>query len=139
VRAIYQRHNFGCGAACLAFVLKIDYSQVVYSLGEVKAKERGFYCGDLVEFLLRFNRVYSSRYIKPRLKKQIYRDGVVVFIKRTRKYPAGHYLTYFNGRWMDSWINFQRNNNLGEARAGFRKKLPGIPIYALFPETGIKF
>jgi len=33
---------------------------------------------------------------------------------------------------MDPWINFQKDKNLKNAKAGFRKKLPGRPIYGIF-------
>ena len=130
MKPISQEHNFGCGAACVAFILKKSYSEVVCVLEKTKAESKGFFCKDLVEAFSIFNRTYSYKYLKSRLRRKIHRNGVIVFIKRSSRYPSGHYLTYFNGQWMDPW----RNKNVGEVRAGFRKRLPGTPIYALFPE-----
>jgi len=68
----------------------------------------------------------------------MYEDGVIVFIKRSVRYPAGHYLARMNGQWMDPWINFpndQNIKNIKNATSGFRKKLPGKPIYALFSRS----
>lgn len=33
---------------------------------------------------------------------------------------------------MDPWINFQKDKNVKNCEAGFRKRLPGKPIYAIF-------
>ena len=73
---------------------------------------------------------YEYRYIKPKIRKLIYRPGTIIFIARSKKYPAGHYLAMGSGKgWMDPWINFP--SELKSSRAGFRKKLPGRPIYAV--------
>ncbi len=136
MRPISQEHNFGCGAACVAFVLKKNYSEVIHVLGKVKAKSKGFYCKDIIKVLAKFGLVYSYKYLKPKLKRKIYKSGIIVFIKRSRRYPTGHYLVRYEGLWMDPWINYQENRSIQGAESGFRKKLPGIPIYGLFPENG---
>jgi hypothetical protein len=88
----------------------------------------------LVAILDRSGYFYQYRYLKPRLRKIIYRDDVIVFIKRSKKYPFGHYLVRYQNLWMDPWINFPKEKDVKKAKAGFRKRLPGKAIYALFPK-----
>lgn len=129
-----QEHNFGCGAACASFVSGKTYSEVVNLLGKNKARKTGFDCKDLIGVLLKFGKNYSFNYIKTRLRSRIYEDGTIVFIKRSKRYPHGHYLVRYKKLWMDSWISFTKDENIAYAKAGFRKRLPGKPIYIIFPE-----
>lgn len=131
--SITQKDSLGCGAACVSFIAGKNYSEIVQVLGKDKAKDTGFYCRDLVVALSKLGFFYTYHYLKPRFKKRIYTDGVIVFIKRSKKYPDGHYLARCNGQWMDPWINLCIDNNIAHAKSGFRKRLPGTPIFALFP------
>jgi hypothetical protein len=133
MKSVTQKDAFGCGAACVSFISKKSYEKTISILGKRKARDKGFNCKDLTNVLLQFGLRYQYKYIKPRLKKEIYKDGAIVFIKRSKTYPAGHFLARQNGKWMDSWINFQKNKNLDNAKSGFRKRLPGRPIYVLLP------
>ncbi|MBI2051146.1 hypothetical protein HYT33_00050 [Candidatus Roizmanbacteria bacterium] len=132
--SVTQEHDFGCGAACLAFVVGKNYKEVVRHLGKTKAATSGYYCNELVAGLNKFGFPYFYLYLKSWLRRKIYQDGVIVFIKKSKKYPAGHYLVRYKGLWMDPWINFVENKNIKEAESDFRKKLPGSPIYGLFPK-----
>ena len=69
-----------------------------------------------------------------KLRKTIYKDGTIVLIRRSKKYIAGHYLIRYKGLWMDPWINLTVDNNILQAESGFRRRLPGSPSYAIFPE-----
>jgi hypothetical protein len=133
MKAITQKHDFGCGIASVAFVSQVPYEQVVNYLGIEQAKTSGFTCKELVKALEHFGLSYDYKYIKPRLRNSIYSNGVIVFIKRSKRYPYGHYITYYNGQWADSWINLPKDNNLSNAMSGFRKRLPGKPIYMITP------
>lgn len=134
--SIVQKHLWGCGAACVAFVLGLDYSTALklFTYGTHKANTRGFYCKEIVDVLNRSNRNYTHRYIKDRIKRRIYKDYTIVFIGRSPKYPVGHYLCRYQNTWMDPWINFPVNQNIQEAKAGFRKRLPARPLYAICPQ-----
>lgn len=134
MRSVTQKHSFGCGVACVAFILKKSYEDVADILGEDKANNKGFVGKELVRTLSDFECPYFFKYLKPKLKRKIYQNGVIVFIKRSDKYPSGHYLVYFNSQWMDSWLNFTKDRDIKKAKSGFRKRLPGKPIYALFPK-----
>lgn len=129
---VVQEHELGCGLACVAFVVVKSYQEVLNITGNPsKATQSGYYCKELIGLLHKFKYTYEVKYIKPHIKKLIYTNDTIVFIKRSLRYPFGHYLVYHNGLWMDPWINFPKNNRIEKAKAGFRKRLPGKPIYAL--------
>jgi ABC-type bacteriocin/lantibiotic exporter with double-glycine peptidase domain len=130
--SISQKHNLGCGAACLAFLLNISYDKVVNYFGEKKLNNEGLYLKEMIKFLKKYGYEGDYKYLKPKLKRKIYKSGTIVFIKRDKNYPYGHYFVRDNKKWFDSWINFLEEKNIKNAKAGFRKRLPGKPIYALF-------
>lgn len=132
--AIVQEHAFGCGVACVAFVAQVPYHNVAELLGNNKAISNGFRCIELITALHSYGyKEYTLKYLKPRLRRSIYKNGVIVFVKRSKRYPRGHYLVRYSGQWMDPWVNFNPRKNVKGARADFRKRLPGQPIYALLP------
>ena len=129
---ITQKNPFGCGIACTAFVLGLSYSKTLnlFENGKYKANKSGFYCKEIVNVL--GCEEFSYKYVKDRIKNKIYKDYSIVFIKRSKKYPAGHYLCRYKNKWMDPWINFLKDQNIKNAKSGFRKRLPGKPIYVIF-------
>lgn len=129
MRPIKQEDPFGCGIACVAFVLSISYadSLEMFKDGKNKAEKVGFLCKEIVNALKSKNLIYEYNYIKARYGKSIYDQKTIVFIKQSKKYPSGHYLVRANNNWMDPWINFPNQ----QKKAGFRKRLPGKPIYAI--------
>lgn len=134
---IAQRDSFGCGIACIAFITKTSYAKAKasYFKNKKSASTFGYLCKDLVSALSRAKKRYGYKYTKSRAK---FRNNVIVFIKRSKRYPAGHYLVKTDKGWMDPWINFDANkNNVEKAYAGFRKRLPGKPIYIIFPIASI--
>lgn len=132
---IIQEDSLGCGVACVAFVIGFNYQKTLklFKKGGHKFNNQGFYCKELAGVLNNQGRNFEYRYIKGKTRKKIYQDNVIVFIKRSKKYPLGHYLCRYKKLWMDPWINFPENKNIKETRAGFRKRLPGRPIYAIIP------
>jgi hypothetical protein len=133
-KGIKQEDNFGCGVACVATLLGLSYQQTIrlFSRGRIQAKQKGFTCRELVKALNNCGKNYYYRYISSKIKPKIYQDKTIVFIKRSTLYPNGHYFCRINSLWMDPWINFRESKSITEARAGFRKRLPGKPIYAIF-------
>lgn len=131
MKPIVQEDSFGCGVACVANILDITYLEALelFEDGQLKASTIGFYCKDILRVFEYKNIKYEYKYIKPKLKKKIYKDKVIVFLKRSKKYPAGHYLCRINNKWLDSWINFPNENK----KSGFRKRLPGKSIYLISP------
>jgi hypothetical protein len=132
--SITQEFDYGCGIACYAFALKISYKEAVVSLGSKQSSSTRFWIKDFKKALNTAGKNYKANYIKPHLRAKIYKEGTIVLIRRSKHYPAGHYLIRHNDKWMDPWINLPYNKNIAEAKSGFRKRLPGSPMYALFPE-----
>ena len=131
MKAITQEHEFGCGIASVAFVLGATYKNTFKVFSIQKANLEGFYCRDLIKALKVYGLNYQYRYLKSIYKRKIYGKGTIVFIKRSKNYPDGHYLVRGEGCWMDSWINFKEDKTIDNAISGFRKRLPGKPIYFL--------
>lgn len=131
--SITQEFDYGCGIACFAFALDITYEEAANLLGEKQALSERFWIKDLVKELNKHGKAYHAKHIKPSLKTRIYGEGVILLIRRSKRYPAGHYLIRHNNAWMDPWVNLSVNKDISKARSGFRKRLPGNPMYALFP------
>lgn len=137
MKLVKQEDDFGCGAACVASILKRSYQDTLdlFENGKNRARIEGFYCGEIVTVLNSNNLVYEFKYIKPSIQRRIHKAGTIVFIKRSKKYPFGHYLLRTEKGWMDPWINFPQK----KIKAGFRTKIPGKPIYAILnPDYIIK-
>ena len=132
-RMITQEDDMGCGAACIAFAVTNSYQQVVSVLGRDKAKTVGFQLKELVDALEQYGLNYHFKHVKPKMKHVIYQDGVIVFIKRSARYPYGHYLIRHSGLWADPWFNLVTDRNIDNAVSGFRQRLPGKAQWAILP------
>ncbi len=132
--SITQEAGYGCGIACFAFALNVTYQQAEIMLGSEQSNSTRFWVKDFVAALGKHGRSYCAKYVKSHIRRKIYGEGTIVLIRRSKQYPAGHYLIRHNGTWMDPWINLPIDNNLKHARSGFRRRLPGSPMYALLPE-----
>lgn len=132
MKSITQEDLCGCSIACVAFILGIKYANAkrLFADGE-KAKDKGFYCREIVSALKRKGLQYNFKYIKSYLKNKIYQPFTIVYIAKSKNYPIGHYLCRTpDKRWMDPSINLPKL----QAKSGFRKRLPGRPIYAILKE-----
>lgn len=129
---ITQKDGMGCGAACVAFAANITYEEAVTELGKNKAQTVGFQLRELVDVLGRYGLNYHYNHVKATSGRGVYPDGTIVFIKRSKRYPYGHYLIRHNGLWADSWINLVLDKNLTNARSGYRKRLPSIVQWACY-------
>lgn len=132
--SITQEFDYGCGIACFAFALHITYRQAADLLGEKQANSTRFWIKDLTAALNNAGKYYKSKHIKPLTKNVVYEEGTIVLIRRSKLYPTGHYLIRHEGNWMDPWINLPANKNIKHAKSGYRKRLPGKPMYALLPQ-----
>ena len=130
---ITQEDGMGCGAACVAFATGMTYRQVANIMGRDKARTVGFQLREVVNALGRYGLDYHFKYVKPKVKKSIYQDGAIVFIKKSARYPFGHYLIRHDGLWADSWINLVFDKNIANAKSGYRKRLPGKAQWAILP------
>lgn len=134
---ITQEDGMGCGAACVAFALSRSYQQVVSVLGKDKARTVGFQLKELVDALGHYELDYHFKHVKPKIKQAIYQDGVIVFIKRSARYPYGHYLIRHKELWADPWVNLATDKNIANAVSGFRRRLPGKAQWAILPLISI--
>jgi hypothetical protein len=130
-----QEHYYGCGFACIASLLGLSYREALRLIphGYAKASSSGLLCKEISQILQSTGHKDSTyKYLKPRLMESITQPGTIVFIKRSKQYPVGHYLLRGDGYWMDPWINMRQEYDPSKAEAGFRDELPGDPIYAIF-------
>lgn len=131
MKLITQKHPSGCGIACVAYALEISYDDALalFQNGLKRAKNEGFYCHDILKAL---DDNYCYFYVTGKKRHLIYKPNTIVYIKRSKKYPFGHYLVKADIGWMDPWVNFQQNKDIRDAKSGIRKRLPGTPIYAIY-------
>lgn len=132
-KSITQEFEYGCGIACYAFVAGRTYKDAALVLGLAQAQSTRFWVKDLKDALNRAGLAYKSLYIKPRKRHMIYQEGAIVLIRRSERYPSGHYLVRHNNQWMDPWINLRFGAKIVHAQSGYRRRLPGSPMYAIIP------
>lgn len=131
MKPVRQENGLGCAVACVAFVLKIPYSEALTSFFDGKRRikeEANFYCPEIVKILNSEGLSYVWQKLKKKNLGVIDKNLSIVFIKKSSKYPYGHFLCRYNNSWMDPWINLPNKN----IEAGFRKELPGEPTYVVF-------
>lgn len=127
---VRQEDGLGCAVACVAFVLQISYQEAVelFSDGKRRVREEAnFYCPEIVQILNNTGLKYTWKKIPDNLIENEVKNYSIVFIKRSKNYPYGHFLCKYNDSWMDPWINLPDKN----IKAGFRNTLPGKPTYAI--------
>lgn len=119
----------GCGIACVACVTRNTYKKALEATehGKKYAETVGFSPKTLHELLSILDKTYSRRYLKRKLRK--YPTGSIVYLKRSKRFPFGHYVAKTEDGWMDPWINLPQYPR----RAGFRKKLPQKATYLIYP------
>ena len=124
-----QEHSMGCGVACVASLLGISYKKSLRLFNKKYASTRGYYLKELALALSKKGLDYKYSKITDVTKKSLKIPGSIVFIRRSKKYPAGHYLLKTDKGWMNPWINYPKIN---PAKSGFQKKLPGEPQWVLY-------
>lgn len=131
MKTVRQEDGLGCAVACVAFVLKRPYSEVVELFDDGKRRvknEANFYCPEIVRILNSSGLNYSWKKLSNNNLGLINKHYSIVFIKKSKSHPFGHFLTRYNDMWMDSWINLPEKN----IKAGYRDKLPGTPTYVIY-------
>lgn len=122
MKLVTQEGSMGCGIACAASLAGLSYKEMqkLFTQGNVKDKTTGFYHKDFEEALEKVGfkiKGYSAKrwgmkHIKP---------GTIVFVRRGKVYPYGHFLLKTSKGWMNPW---KRGENIKEAKAGWQKRLP---------------
>ena len=131
LKAVVQEHSMGCGIACIACVAGIKYSKALKLVQAKYASTKGYYCKEIIKALGKLDLKYEYKKVTSNTKKHLEMEGTIVFIKRSSKYPKGHYLVKTNKGWMNSWINYPDE----PARAGFNKKLLGKAQWIIFKQS----
>lgn len=124
MKSTTQKDALGCGIACVAMVVGKSYADAKKSFPN---STKSLLCKDLLKALKKSGIDSQYKYIGN--KKIKYLENDIVFVRRCKKYLNGHYLVRKNGLWMDSWINFSKDQNIKNATSGYRKRLPEKAIY----------
>lgn len=139
MKSVTQKHNFGCGAACVSFIVNKPYEDIAAQLGVRAAQNGGYGCQKLCRTLNQHIKDgnYRFRKFKPEIEHLVWQQGTIVFTKRSESHPAGHYLARSGDTWMDPWINLSESEEVSNARSGFRAELPGDIAFIIFldPES----
>ncbi len=128
-KPITQEHTAGCAIACVASILNINYKKALNFFNKDNVSIRGYYCSEIVKALNKNGLNYKSSKVNSKTKRFLSKQGTIVFVKRSKKYPIGHYLLKTNNGWMNPWINFPEIN---PAKSGFNKKLPGKAQWIIY-------
>ncbi len=129
MKTVVQEDGMGCGLACVASVSGCTYSQVLKKIpqGKIFAETKGFSPKTLCELLSILGKSYLRKHLKTNLKH--YPPGSIIYLKRSKHFPFGHYMAKTELGWMDPWINLPNYPR----KAGFRKRLSQTPSYLIFP------
>lgn len=131
MKPVKQEDGLGCAVACVAFVLGMSYQEALslFKDGKTRVKSKAnFYCPEIVEILNSKGKVYKWKKLIAISEKEIYSDYSIVFIRRSKNYPYGHFLARYEGKWMDPWVNLPNSN----ISSGFREVLPREPTYVIY-------
>lgn len=133
---VSQQYSASCGIACTAFVLGCSEEKALqlFGLTPMEASFRGVFCREIAGVLQTSGRSAHFAYLNSSKRRMIYQDRTIVYIAKSKQYPVGHYLVRWRGQWMDPWINGVSDPVMRRSKAGWRKRLPGRPIYAVFIE-----
>ncbi|HEB46924.1 MAG TPA: hypothetical protein ENI22_00455 [Candidatus Pacearchaeota archaeon] len=128
-KPITQEHPMGCGVACVASLLGISYEKALNLFNKDHTSTKGYYLKDIILALKKKKLNYQDSKVTNNAKKYLKIPGSIIFIRRSKKYPAGHYLLKTKEGWMNPWINYPKIN---PAKAGYNRKLPGEAQWILY-------
>lgn len=134
---IVQKDDYGCGAACVAFIVGKSYDETVHLLGKYGAIARGYSLKELVDVLRFYGHSYAYKRADPKSNAPNYVNGTIVYIDVPRDYDQGHYLVKCAEGWFDPWVNLPHNKDILEAKAGIVRHLTSKPLWIAYPrQTG---
>lgn len=123
----------GCGLACVAFLVGRSYREVHENADNPQnARSKGYLCSHLVKELQKYGVSYSWKKVSPTPDKpNEISPGSILFIKRSTRYPDGHFVVMTDqGTYMNPWINLPYENDV---QAGFQFELEGVIEYVISP------
>lgn len=121
-KLVAQEDPMGCGIACIASLLKITYDSAKRLFPKDYSSTRGYYIKEISNALEKKGLVVKYGKFNNKTKEYANKEGSIVFIKRSEKFPYGHYLLKTDKGWMNPWINYPKIN---PAKAGYEKNIPG--------------
>lgn len=129
MKTVAQEHSMGCGIACVAYITRKKYKDVLNLFEEEYVETGGYYCRDLINALNILGIKYSYKKVVEKTKNLTRKEKSIIFIRRSKKYPEGHYIVKTKNGWMNPWINFPESNPI---KSGFNKRLPGQAQWVLY-------
>jgi hypothetical protein len=133
MKPVKQEDGLGCAVAATAFILQISYQESLrlFIDGERRVKdEANFYCPEITAILNNAGLKYDWKKLPKGIKESDIPNHSIVFVKKSKKLPFGHFLAKYNNLWMDPWINLPDQN----IKADFRSELPGKPTYLIYKQ-----
>ncbi len=97
MKPITQEDALGCGLACVAFILKKSYKKTKENHFNEFDLKRGLYCREIKGVFLKMGKNYEYSYVKRKIK---FEEGDIVYIKKSKEYPTGHYLVKSKHGWI---------------------------------------
>ena len=131
---IVQLDRYGCGVACVAFVMNVSYGEARLLFNAEKVEKARTYCFDITRALSEKNIVYKYSKLTNDNINLLNKNGVIVFVRKNKLvYLVGHYLVRHNRKWMDPWSNRITSNEITKAKSDFINKLRDVPTWVIYP------
>lgn len=134
---IPQKDSMGCGVACVANRVGINYDEALALFKYPDyAKTTGYKCKYIVQALQNAGINARLKHIRREQPLSDLPVGTIIFLERSARYPHQHYLLKVEDGWLDPWVNMHQDISMKQAKAGVRSELPGRAYYAIgeFPE-----
>jgi len=134
-RLVEQENEWGCGVACVASLLGIEYDAALKRLehhkkGKLDEKPLGLDIHEIIWSLSDHDLWYIADWRRP----AHFPVGSIVCIRGKAPYQDDHYLLMTPHGWMDPWHNTSKN--VSAIKADYREAFPiGTEfIVALMPQ-----
>ena len=130
IKLVVQEEPMGCAIACVAAVLNITYTRAKKLFANPEyASTRGYYCKEIIFALSNAKKNYEFNKVTKKNKELLNKVSTIVFIKRSKKYPCGHFLVKCEEGWMNPWFNYP---TITPAKASFQNKLVGDAEWIIY-------
>ncbi|OIO64928.1 hypothetical protein COY28_05075 [Candidatus Woesearchaeota archaeon CG_4_10_14_0_2_um_filter_57_5] len=130
-KPIAQEHCTGCAVACVASACGISYAAALKLFTHQEhAGFRGYYCPEVVAALQKAGLRYAWRKVTGKNRALLRKEGAIVFVGSSTRYPLGHFLL----KTRKGWMNIPA---IGDVRAGFCSRLPGKAQWVIYPQGAL--
>jgi Imm-5 like putative immunity protein len=128
---ITQEHPWGCGVACVAYVLGMPYPQALALFTRDEDVTPGYHCPDIVDALAKGGLEYEWYEFHSYMSEADLPDNSIVFVRRCPTWTGGHWLVKTEDGWMNPWINLP--STIQAATSGFITCLPDVITHVVVP------